>query len=176
MRGENHHYVFANFRKQIVEPPALGRIESGCGLIDDDEPGFANQRLGDAESLFHASGKRVDAFLAHVPEICLHKQLFHKSISRGTFRDAFEHRDVMQHHLGRRSGVGSEFLRQITQTTTQLIFVFQDIHAVKSYLARIGSLQSGYGSHQGGFAGPVGTKQPEHSRGNLQRHVVESLH
>ena len=96
MRGENHHYVFANFRKQIVEPPALGRIESGCGLIDDDKPGFANQRLGDAESLFHASGKRVDAFLAHVPEICLHKQLFHKSISRGTFCDAFVHEEPLK--------------------------------------------------------------------------------
>ena len=74
MRGEDDDDVAANGAEQVEEAVALGGIEAGRWLVDDDELGIGEQRLGDAEALLHASGIGAERFLAGIPEIGLVEQ------------------------------------------------------------------------------------------------------
>ena len=58
---ENDGAIAAQGGEKIQEAIALGGIEAGGGLVDDNEPGIAEQRLGDAEALLHAAGKSARA-------------------------------------------------------------------------------------------------------------------
>ena len=49
--------------EQVVEAQALLGIEPGGGLVDDDEPRIAGDRLGDAEPLAHAARVALDRAL-----------------------------------------------------------------------------------------------------------------
>src|SRR5271154_3889004 len=50
---ENDDNILADGAQQVMETNALLRVEAGSRLIDDDEPGIAQQRLRDAETLAH---------------------------------------------------------------------------------------------------------------------------
>ena len=76
--GQDHDDFLADFGEQVLKAPSLGRIEPRGRLVDDQQPRIAEQRLRDAEALFHAAGKAVDAALAGVPEIGPDQQLLHR--------------------------------------------------------------------------------------------------
>ena len=61
--GEDHDYVFADFREQVVKAIALARIEAGGGLVDDQELAGCPSAPGRSESLAHAARKTGSAFL-----------------------------------------------------------------------------------------------------------------
>src|SRR5579875_242178 len=54
MGGENDGAVAADRREQVEEAVALGGVETGSGLIDDDKAWIGEQGLRDAEALPHA--------------------------------------------------------------------------------------------------------------------------
>ena len=74
VRREDDGDIAADRGQQIEKAVALGRIESGGGLVDDDQPRIGEQRLRDAEALLHAAGVGRQRLLAHVPEIRLLQQ------------------------------------------------------------------------------------------------------
>ena len=53
--------------EQVEEAVALLGIEAGGRLVDDDQLGVADQRLGDAEPLPHAAGETGDCLVADGP-------------------------------------------------------------------------------------------------------------
>ena len=74
VRGENHHAGFAELAQQVEETHALGRIEPGGGLIDDQQLRIAQQPHGHAEALFHAAREATQLLIAYVPQIHLAQQ------------------------------------------------------------------------------------------------------
>ena len=71
---EDDDDVLADLGEQVEEAVALLGIEAGGRLVDDDQLGIADQRLGDAEALAHAAGEAGQRLLAHVPQIDLVEQ------------------------------------------------------------------------------------------------------
>ena len=74
VRREDHDGVLADLAEQVQEAHALGGIEAGGGLVDDDQRRVAEQRDGDAEALAHAAGVAAELLLAHVVEVRLAQQ------------------------------------------------------------------------------------------------------
>ena len=74
VRGEDDDAVLAELAEQVEEAHALGRIEAGRGLVDDDQLRVAEQRDGDAEALPHAARVAAQLLLAHVPQVGLAQQ------------------------------------------------------------------------------------------------------
>ena len=75
MRREQDDRVCCDVSEDTMEPVALGGIEPGGGLVDDDEPRRAEQREGDAESAQHAARVGRDGTLARVAEVDALEQL-----------------------------------------------------------------------------------------------------
>ena len=71
---QDDHHVLADLGQQVEEAVALLRVEAGGRLVDDDQLGIADQRLGDAEALAHAAGEAGQRLLAHRPEVGLVEQ------------------------------------------------------------------------------------------------------
>jgi len=69
VRGKNDNSVLADLKEQIEKALPLGRIETGCGFVDDDELGISEQRLGDTEAAAHAAGVSRHGFSTHVVEV-----------------------------------------------------------------------------------------------------------
>ena len=74
VRRENDDDVLADGAQQIVEPHALLGIEAGSGLIDNNEPRIAEQRLSNAEALLHASRETAQRLIAMFPKVRLAQQ------------------------------------------------------------------------------------------------------
>ena len=72
--GEDDGAVAAQGGEQVQEAIALGGVQAGRGLVDNDEAGIAEQRLRDAEALLHAAGIGGEGLLANVPQIGLLEQ------------------------------------------------------------------------------------------------------
>ena len=60
---EDHHHVFADLASRFRKRLRLFRIETGGGLINDDQVRVTDQRLGDAEALAHPAGKTCERLL-----------------------------------------------------------------------------------------------------------------
>ena len=101
--------------EQIEEAIALGRVEAGGRLVDDDELRIGEQRLGDAEALLHAAGVGAEGLLAHVPEIGLLQQGIDHLVALGLVGDAFQDGEVVQHVEGGHLRIDAELLRQIAE-------------------------------------------------------------
>src|SRR5437868_5911747 len=79
---ENHYDAFADFRKQVVKAIALSRIETGGWLIHNQKLRAAEQRLGHAKTLAHASRETAERFLALRIEVDPVQHRFHEFFSR----------------------------------------------------------------------------------------------
>jgi len=82
--GEDDHHILADLRQQVEEAVALLRVETGGRLVDDDEFGIADQRLGDAEALAPPE-KPASAFLR-----TFHRLTCWRRVSTVCFRSAAE--------------------------------------------------------------------------------------
>ncbi len=148
-------------------------IQAGSGFVDDDQLGFADQCLGDAEALAHATGKGAQLLLAHVPQVHLPQQRFDQLGTLAPGNDALEDGVVIEHRLDRDLGVDAEILGQVAQHPPGGLLVGQQVLFIQPDGARIGILQGGDGTHQRGLAGPVGAQQAEHAARNIQGNVVQ---
>src|SRR5436309_2062607 len=59
--------VLPDLAEHVVEAKALSRIEPGGRLVDDDQLRVAQERLRDAEALFHPARKGSELALADLP-------------------------------------------------------------------------------------------------------------
>ena len=64
---EDDDDIVADRGEQVEEAVALLGVEAGGRLVDDDQLGVADQRLGDAEALPHAAREAGDGLVAHAP-------------------------------------------------------------------------------------------------------------
>src|SRR5438270_8965705 len=100
VRGENHNHLLADFGQQVIEPVALTRIETGCGLVHDEKLRVADQRLGNAEALAHAPGKTGQRLLAILVKIAALKHGRHRVFALLRIRDSLQERQMAEHVLG----------------------------------------------------------------------------
>src|SRR5947209_9210992 len=78
MRRKDHNDVLANGAEQVMEADTLFRIETRRRLIHDDQLRIAQQGLGNAEALFHASGKAPQGLLPMLKQVgLLQKRRYH---------------------------------------------------------------------------------------------------
>ena len=174
MRREDHHDVLAHFRKQIEEAVAFLRIEPGRRFVDDEKCRTPYQRLCDAETLAHATGKSRNRLLAHCPQIGLLEKSLHRIASFAGSRDAFEHRHMIEHRISRDARINAEILRQITQNAAKFLGLCNDVDVAKPDIAAGRCLQRCNAAHESRFAGAVRSQQAEHAAGNFQAHLVDS--
>ena len=66
--------IVADPGEQIEEAVALLGVEARRRLVDDDQLGVADQRLGDPEALPHSARKAGDRLVAHGPQVGLVEQ------------------------------------------------------------------------------------------------------
>ncbi len=121
----------ADGAEEIEEAVALGGVETGGGLVDDDELWVGEQRLGDAEALLHAAGVGAERFLAGVPEIGLLEEGVDHLGALGLVGDAFEDGEMVEHVERRHLGVDAELLREIAEDFADLVFLREDVETVE---------------------------------------------
>ena len=88
-------------------------------------------------------------------------------------RDAFQHRHVIEHVVGRDAWVDAEILRQIAQAPAQRIRLGDDVDAVEADRPAGRRLQCCDRAHQGRLAGAVRPEQPEHAAADLEADPIE---
>ena len=176
MRGENHDHLLANLGQQIVKTIALARIETGRGLVYDQQMRIPDERLRDAESLTHPSRETGQRLLAHLVEIASPQHRFHHVLALARVGDALEQRDVGEHVLRRNARIDAEVLRQISKPPPHLVLLPQHIDLAQADAAGVGLLQGSESSHQGGLARAVRSQQAIHATRDFQRDIVERLH
>src|SRR5437764_6913469 len=80
---------------------------------------------------------------------------------------------MAEHVLGRDAGIDAEFLRQISQTTANLILLLEDVYITQTSAAAVGFLQRSQSAHERGFAGAVGPEQSIHPSRDRERYVIK---
>src|SRR5579862_1511791 len=175
MRGENDDHVLTDGAEQVMEAHALLGIEAGGGLVDNDEPWIAQQRLRDAEALLHAAGEAAQRLVAMVPEIRLAEQRVDDIAAFTRVFEALELRKVREQRFGRNLRVKAEFLRQIAKQASHFVLLPQHVDAVERRLAAVRFLQCGQGAHQRRLARAVWAQQTEHALWDRQGDVRERL-
>jgi hypothetical protein len=175
VRREDHDHVLPDVGEEVVEAHALLGIESRGGLVDDDELGVADQRLGDAEALAHAPGEPAELLLAHRREVGALEERVDRGLARLRVREALQPREVVE-HLGRgHLGIDAELLGKIAEEPAHAILVAQHVDVVEGRRSAIGLLQRGERAHEGRLARAVRAEEAEHPGRDGERHVVEGL-
>lgn len=90
----------AEVAEEVEEAHALGGVEPGGGLIDDDELRIRQESDGDAEALAHPAGVMPELLLARVPEVGLVEEGGCCLSARSLIGDAFEDGEVIEESLG----------------------------------------------------------------------------
>jgi hypothetical protein len=178
LRRQEDDHVGGDVGEQVVEADALFRVEAGGGLVDDDQLGIAEQRLGDAEALPHAAGEAAEMVLAHGMEVDAVQERVDGPAPRRRVDDALQSREVVEEILGRHLRVDAEVLRQVAEDLAHRVLVAQHVdlaagQAAQRRAAGVGILQRRERSHQRRLAGAVGAEQAEHAGRNRQRDAVE---
>jgi hypothetical protein len=169
MGGQDDRDVAPDRGQQIQEAVALGGIEAGGRLIDDDQPRIGQQRLGDTEALFHAARVSGQGLFAGLPQIGLVQQRIHHFLPLAPGRHALEDGQMVQHLGGGHLRIHAELLRQVAEDLPHFIFLGQHVQPVEVDAARVRVLQSGDGAHQRTLARTVRAEQAEHVVADGQR-------
>jgi hypothetical protein len=171
--GEDDGDVGADGAEEVEEAVALGGVEAGGGLVDDDELGVGEQGLGDAEALLHAAGVGAEGLLARGPEVGLVEQGVDHLVALGLVGDALHDGEVVEHVERGHLGIDTELLGEIAEDFADRVLVLEDVDAVERDGAGVGVLQGGDGAHEGGLAGAVGAEEAEHLVADGEGEVLE---
>ena len=183
MRRQDDDAVLADLAEQVEEPHTLSGIETGSGLVDDDERRVAEECDGDAEALAHAAGVAAQPLLAHVPQVGLAKQCLDDALPRRTLREPFEDGEVVQQPLCAHGRVDAEFLREVAEGATHAVLFAQDVDLprvqrgiLQSDGAGVGLLEGGDRAHEARLARAVGAQEAEHAARDRERDIVQRAH
>src|SRR5687768_4008187 len=133
VRREDDDGVFAEVAEEIEEAHALGGVESGGGLVDDDELWIGEERDGDAEALAHAAGVAAELLLACVPEVGLVEERVDCLFARVLVGNAFEDGEVIEQSLGGHVRVDAELLWQVAEGFSYFVLLFEDVEVAEFY-------------------------------------------
>lgn len=97
--------VRTDVRQQGAEVDAFLRVEADGGLVDDEQLGVAEQRLGDADAPFHAAGQPLELASGDVGEADFVEQRRDLAAAVGTVVAALEDGDVVEELRGGQVGV-----------------------------------------------------------------------
>jgi len=111
--------------------------------------------------------------LAHLPQVDLLEQGLDGVAPLAARDQALEHREVIEHVVGRDPRVDPEVLRQVAQRRAQPGRLGEHVDAVEHDRAGGRDLQRRHASHQRGLACPVGAEQSEHAARDVERDVIE---
>ena len=168
MRRQNDDDLLADLREEVEEALPLFGVEAGRRLVDNHQPGIAQQRLRDAESLAHPTGEPGDGLAAHIPQVDLAQQVLDHVAALSAGGIAFEHSQVRQQIPCRDTRVDAKILWEVTQLAAEASRVGQDVETIERQLSRLGNLEGGNAAHQCAFACAVGPQQAEHAGGQFQ--------
>src|SRR5688572_10494974 len=175
VRGENDNRVLAEVAEEVEEAHTLGGVESGGGLVDDDELRIGEEGDSDTETLAHPAGVAAELLLTGVPEVGLVEEGACCLFARSLIGDAFEDGEVVKESFGGDVGVDAEFLGEVAEGFSDVVFLFEDVEVAQSYLAGVGLLERGDRAHEGGLAGAVRAEESVHAGWDRQGDVLEGL-
>jgi hypothetical protein len=173
--GKDDGDIGADRAEEIEKAVALGGIEASGGLVDDDELRIGEQRLGDAEALFHAAGVGAESFLARGPEIGLIEESIDHLVALSLIGDSFHNGEMLQHVEGGHLGINPELLGEITQYAADGGFVLEDVDAVEMDRAGVWILQGRNGAHEGGLTRTVRPRRPNISLPMVRERFLRAL-
>src|ERR1035438_5043344 len=87
MRGKNHDHIPSQGTEQVEKAIALRRIETGRGLVHNNQLGVSQKSLGNAETLLHAARVGTQSFLASIPEIGVLQEHIHNLLTLTSLGD-----------------------------------------------------------------------------------------
>src|SRR5688572_14435307 len=175
VRREDDDAVLTQFGEQVQEADALCWIETGSGLVDDEEPWIAQHGDGDTEPLTHSTREATELLLPHVPEIRLaEKRLDHIPPLPSPCNPA-EDGKVIQQPLRRGLRIDAELLRQVAQCLAHLVFLPQDIERPEMDLPLVGLLEGGDRAHERRLAGAIRAEKSVHAGWNGQMDALQRM-
>src|SRR5688500_9448390 len=175
VRRQDDDALLTQLGEQVQEADALCWIETGSGLVDDEESWIADHRDGDTESLTHSAGEATELLLPHVPEIRLaEKRLDHIS-PLASPRNPAEDGKVVQQPLRRGLRIDAELLRQVAQCLAHLVFLPQDIERPEVALPLVGLLEGCDRAHERRLAGAIRAEKSVHAGWNGQIDALQRM-
>ena len=143
---------------QVADLDDLQGVQAHRGLVQDDVPRIAQQRLGNAHTLPVALGQVADQPLLHLGQAGLPDDPVHLA-GNLLARNALGLRHKAQILPGRLVGVERRDLRQVADALLGLPRLLEDVVPVDLHLAGRGRQAPCHDVHRRGFAGTVGTQK-----------------
>ena len=155
----------------LADLHAAERIEAAGGLVEDQQVGIVDQRLGQADALLHALGVGLDGALAGVFQLDQLEQLVNAAVRLGA-RDAEDARVEAEQFLG---GEELVVVGQLGQVADALAGDgLAHVHAEQEGGAAGGVDEAQQHVHGGGLAGAVGAEKAKDFAGaDAQVEVVD---
>src|SRR5262249_13448231 len=138
--------------EQVVKADTFLGVEAGGGLVDNDQAGIAKKGLRDSEALFHATRETSQRFASVLIQVGLLQEAFDDFAALLPILDSFQGGEVAEHFLGGGLRIESKLLREITQDSSDFIFLPEYVDRAEHGLAAVGFLQRGQSAHERGFA------------------------
>ena len=135
-------------------------IEAAGGLVEDQDVGVVDDRLGDADALPEALGQLADQLGADVAEGAALDHLVGAAFDIGA-RDAFELADESEVFDDLHFGVKRRGFGQVADALLDLLRVLQHVEAGDGGLAGRGREEAGEDAHRGGFPGAVRAEEAD---------------
>ena len=114
MGGEQHNAVRPQLRDQLPEADPLLGVQSGGGLVQNQQLGPVEQGLGDSQPLLHAAGVGLDLFAGRLAQPHQLQQLPAPRLRPAPVQP-LQGRQVEEKIQPRKVGVVAEILGQIAQ-------------------------------------------------------------
>ena len=175
VRGENNDAFAGKFREKIAEADALFGIETGGGLVDDEELRIVEERLRDADALAHAAGIAAERALGDVSEI-YEREEFRDAPAGSGGGDAFHGGEIVEEFDGAKIGVDAEVLRKVAEDGAKSVGIASNVGVVPEDAAGGGLRDGGEDAHESGFAGTVRAEEAENAGLQGKLNAAKRLH
>jgi hypothetical protein len=148
VRGQDHDAVAGQVGEQVAEPDALFWIEPHGGFVDDQQLGIVQQRLGDADALFHTARIAAQRSFAGIDEVH-HLEKLVDPAAGGAAVEPFDCGDILQKLQCIQVGADAKILGQVSQNGAQVRRAACDILAIPQHRAFGGTGDRGQDAHEG---------------------------
>ncbi len=174
MGGDQHAgAALAQLAEDVIKLTGGGRVETGGGLIQQQQPRLAQQGLRQPQALAHAFGVGFDPAVGGLLQP---DPLEQRSLGSGT--DTLEFAEVGQHFAAAQLLVETDVLRQVTHASAQVVGLGTNWRgAEQPHLPLAGTNHPQHQFHGGGLTGAIVTQQAHDlPRGQIQGDVGQGGH
>ena len=159
--GKNHGVIPSQTLDQLSNLNDLSGIQSYGGLIQDEDLGLMDERLGQSHSLLVSLGKMLDQALALLLQSAARFDLQEARTDRGSI-DALDAGHKSKIGIDSHRFVEGRILGQIAHSSLHLQRLLEDIKASHNCPSLRGGKESSQDAHGGSFPGPIGTQKAQH--------------